>query len=85
MLLLPALVIIAALLIRVGMAELKEPGCVRREVRFLRNGRAVCVGLFALVHTAVVAWVLGSPGVFLWALLAGLLVAFIVDRVLERS
>ncbi|GAA0466468.1 hypothetical protein [Streptomyces olivaceiscleroticus] len=42
-------------------------------------------GLVTLLITIGVAWPAGSPGVLLWALLVGLLVAFIVDRLLERS
>lgn len=83
--LLPALVLIAALLIRVGVDGTKSPGTVRQEWRFLRNGRAMGTGLVTLLITIGVAWPAGSPGVLLWALLVGLLVAFIVDRLLERS
>lgn len=78
--LLPALVIIAMLLLRVAIGELRRPGSTRQQWLFLRNRIAVAAGAVAFVLTVGAGWFVGKDGVLMWAVLIGLLVAFIADR-----
>ncbi|WP_326650585.1 MULTISPECIES: hypothetical protein [unclassified Streptomyces] len=70
----------AALVIRTALAELRRPGTARQQWRFLTNRRAVMAGALG---TAVAVSGLG-PGHAIWALLGGVLTAFIVDRLTDR-
>ncbi|WP_329058382.1 MULTISPECIES: hypothetical protein [unclassified Streptomyces] len=72
--------IIAMLLLRVAIGALRRPGSTRPQWRFLRNRMAVAAGAVAFVLTVGAGWFLGKDGVLLWAVLIGLLVAFIADR-----
>lgn len=78
--LLPALMIIVMLLLRVVIGELRRPGSARRQWLFLRNRTAVIAGAVAFVLAVGAGWLFGEAGVLLWAVLIGLLVAFITDR-----
>ncbi|MBD2835254.1 hypothetical protein ID871_32725 [Streptomyces pratensis] len=84
MVLLPAVLVIAVLVIRVGITELRSPGSARQQWRFLANGPAAGAGIFALLLTAGAGWFFSSAGVLFWGVLVGLLVAFIVDRSAQR-
>jgi hypothetical protein len=81
---LPAFIVIGVLLIRVGLSELKRPGSIRQQWRFLTNGFAACAGTSAFLVTAAAAWFFGSVGMVVWAVPVGLLVAFFVDRWMRR-
>ncbi|WP_329111631.1 hypothetical protein OG724_27520 [[Kitasatospora] papulosa] len=77
---LPALMILAMLLLRVLVGEVRHRGSMRQQWLFLRNRTALIAGAVALLLTAGAGWVLAKAGVLLWAVLIGLLVAFIADR-----
>ncbi|MFE6481026.1 hypothetical protein [Streptomyces rochei] len=78
--LLPVLMIIAMLLLRVVIGELRRPGSTRQQWLFLRNRTAVIAGAVAFVLAVATGWVVAKAGVLLWAVLVGLLVALIADR-----
>ncbi|MGC0328021.1 hypothetical protein RKD23_001011 [Streptomyces sp. SAI-170] len=68
-------VVLALLVIRTAVAELKDPGTARREWAFLRHARALATGLTALTLFAVLGWAISGPASLPWAALVGLLVA----------
>ncbi|MFC9465146.1 hypothetical protein [Streptomyces coelicoflavus] len=78
--LVPALMIVAMLLLRVGIGELRRPGSARRQWLFLGNRTAVAAGAVAVILTVGTGWFFIQAGVLLWAVLIGLLVALITDR-----
>ncbi|WP_329238247.1 hypothetical protein OHB07_38145 [Streptomyces sp. NBC_00111] len=78
--LLPALIILAMLLLRLLVGEVRHPGSTHQQWLFLRNRAALIAGAVAFVLTAGAGWVVAKTGVLLWAVLIGLLVAFIADR-----
>ena len=79
-------VVIAALVIRTALGEIRRPGTARRQWRFLTNKRAVMAGAgSAAVLGSALAYGGSGPGHALWALLGGVLTAFIVDRLLGHD
>ncbi|MEU4132234.1 hypothetical protein [Streptomyces wuyuanensis] len=73
-------IVVAAPVIRTALAELRRPGSARAPWAFATNARALTA---AALSTAVLGLV-GMPtygyGAAAWALLAGALVALIVDK-----
>ncbi|MFF3246897.1 hypothetical protein ACFYWY_24910 [Streptomyces sp. NPDC002870] len=79
-------VAVAALVIRAALGEIRRPGTARQQWRFLTNTAAVMTGAAsaAALGTAVAVSGLG-PGHAIWALLGGILTAFIVDRLMDQA
>ncbi|GAA2621578.1 MULTISPECIES: hypothetical protein [Streptomyces] len=78
--LLAVAVVVAALVIRTAVAELREPGSGRRQWTFLADPRAVSAGALTVVALGALGWLhAGSEGA-VWAGLAGFLVAFTVSQ-----
>ncbi|MFG2989609.1 hypothetical protein ACGFZK_10040 [Streptomyces sp. NPDC048257] len=73
-------VVVAALVIRTALAELREPGSGRRQWMFLRDPRAVLTGALTAVALGVLGWLHAGPEGAVWAALAGFLVAFTVSQ-----
>ncbi|MET7622038.1 hypothetical protein [Streptomyces sp. NPDC005408] len=76
----------AALVIRTALGELRRPGTAREHWRFLTNKTALVAGAAsaAALGTAL-AFGGTDPGHAVWALLGGVLTAFIVDRLMDRA
>ncbi|MGW6972106.1 hypothetical protein [Streptomyces sp. NPDC054952] len=73
-------IVVAALVVKTAVAELREPGAGRVQWTFLRDVRALAAGVCTAVLLGLVGWIqAGGEGV-LWAALAGVLVAFAVGR-----
>ncbi|MFJ8079268.1 hypothetical protein ACIQ6Y_01385 [Streptomyces sp. NPDC096205] len=68
-------IVLALLVIRTAVHELKAPGAGRREWAFLRDTRALTAGLATAGLFVALGWTLSGPGSLPWAVLAGLLVA----------
>ncbi|MEU8836560.1 hypothetical protein [Streptomyces sp900116325] len=79
-------IVVAALVIRTALGELRQHGTAGRQWRFLANTAAVAAGAVsaAALGTAVAVTEL-RPGHAAWALLGGILTAFIVDRPMDRA
>ncbi|MEU4492922.1 hypothetical protein AB0F96_05530 [Streptomyces sp. NPDC023998] len=80
-------IVVAALVIRTALGEIRRPGTARQQWRFLTNTAAVMTGAAAsatALGTAVAVSGLG-PGHAVWALLGGVLTAFIVDRLMDQA
>ncbi|CUM36799.1 hypothetical protein BN2537_2563 [Streptomyces venezuelae] len=71
--LLGAAVILALLVIRTAVQELREPGSARREWACLRDRRAVVLGTVTVLVLGAVGWTFTGPAALPWAALAGLL------------
>ncbi|MCB5180096.1 hypothetical protein [Streptomyces antimicrobicus] len=69
-------IVIAALVIRTAVAELRDPGAGRRQWRFLRDPRALAAGAGVTLVLALAGWRSGGAPALPWAVLAGVLVAF---------
>ncbi|HET6352812.1 hypothetical protein [Streptomyces sp.] len=80
------MVVVAALVIRTALGELRRPGAAREQWRFLTNKTAVVAGgASAAVLGAVLVFGGTDPGHAIWALLGGVLTAFIVDRLMNQA
>ncbi len=73
-------VIVAALVIRTAVVELREPGSARQEWAFATNGSALTAGLTAAVLLGAMGWQSMGCAAVAWSMLANVLVAYIVDR-----
>ncbi|GGR92669.1 hypothetical protein GCM10010269_34630 [Streptomyces humidus] len=73
------LAVIAMLVIRTGLVEIRRPGSVRRQWSFLTRRWAVAAGAAAAVLVSVVGWQAAGFGAVAWAVLTGALVAQIAD------
>ncbi|WP_327261214.1 hypothetical protein OG444_06435 [Streptomyces sp. NBC_01232] len=73
-------VVVAALVIRTALAELREPGSGRRQWTALADPRAVSAGALTAVILGVLGWLHAGPEGAVWAGLAGVLVAFTVAQ-----
>ncbi|MCB5166961.1 hypothetical protein LG634_19205 [Streptomyces bambusae] len=71
-------VVIAALVIRTAVAELRDPGAGRRQWRFLRDPRALAAGACVTLVLALAGWRSGGLPALPWAVLAGALVSFTI-------
>ncbi|OAH10391.1 hypothetical protein [Streptomyces jeddahensis] len=78
--LLTVAVVAAALVIRTAIAELREPGSARAQWAFAMNASAVCAGGVTAAVLGFIGWRSDGYAAVAWAVLAGVLVAFIVDR-----
>ncbi|WP_244315446.1 hypothetical protein [Streptomyces albidochromogenes] len=73
-------IIVAALIIKTAVAELRKPGSARREWAFATNASALTAGLTAAVLLGAMGWQSMRYAAVAWAMLAGVLVAYIADR-----
>ncbi|TQK49957.1 hypothetical protein FBY35_0248 [Streptomyces sp. SLBN-118] len=79
-------IVAAALVIRTALGELRRPGTAREQRLFLTNTAAVMTGAAsAAVLGAALVFVETDPGHAVWALLGGILTAFIVDRLMDQA
>ncbi|MFJ7586854.1 hypothetical protein ACIQZO_05555 [Streptomyces sp. NPDC097617] len=78
--LLAVTVVLAALVIRTAVAELREPGSGRRQWTFLSDRRALCAGALTAVILGMLGWLHAGPEGAVWAGLAAVLVAFTVPQ-----
>ncbi|WP_371575992.1 hypothetical protein [Streptomyces sp. NBC_01314] len=77
--LMPVVVVIAALVIRTAIGEIRRPGSARKQWAFVASGRAMTAGLATTLVIAVMGWQQAGAAILAWALLAGGLVAFLLD------
>ncbi len=73
-------IIVAALVIRTVVMELRAPGSARQEWAFATNGSAVSAGVSAAVLLSAMGWQSMGYAALAWSTLAGVLVAYIVGR-----
>ncbi|MET9677812.1 hypothetical protein ABZY68_32680 [Streptomyces sp. NPDC006482] len=73
-------IVIALLVVRAAVHELRAPGSGARRWAFLRDARACAVGAFAGLVLGAVGWASTGPASIPWAVLAGLLVAGLAAR-----
>ncbi|MCX5588972.1 hypothetical protein [Streptomyces erythrochromogenes] len=71
-------IIVAALVIRTAVAELRAPGSARRQWAFLTDRRAWAVAAGTALVLGAFGWATAGPAAALWAALAGLLVASLI-------
>ncbi|CAM5264849.1 hypothetical protein [Streptomyces narbonensis] len=71
--LLGAAVVLAILVIRTAVQELREPGSARREWACLRDRRSLVIGTATVLVLGAVGWTFTGPAAVPWAVLAGLL------------
>ncbi|WP_229907285.1 hypothetical protein [Streptomyces vinaceus] len=75
-----AAIVIAALVVRSALAELREPGSGRRQWMFLTDRRAVSAGAFTALALGLLGWRQAGTEGAVWAALAGILVAFVMGQ-----
>ncbi|MFE7095435.1 hypothetical protein [Streptomyces erythrochromogenes] len=73
--LLTVAIILAALVIRTAVAELRAPGSARRQWAFLTDRRAWAAGVGTALALGALGWATAGPTAAIWAALAGLLAA----------
>ncbi|MFE7902160.1 hypothetical protein ACFU3E_32635 [Streptomyces sp. NPDC057424] len=78
--LLPVVIVVAALVIRTVIGELRRPGSARQQWAYATDGPAVVAGVLAAVAVAVTGWSHAGTAALAWAVLAGALVACLVGR-----
>ncbi|MFC9000987.1 hypothetical protein ACFT7U_35500 [Streptomyces rochei] len=79
-------ILLAALVVRSAVNEMKRPGSARQEWQFLTNRPAPVGGGLAFAALAAAVVLSGSAwGNVAWAVLAGLLTAFIIDQMTSRD
>ncbi|WP_405638820.1 hypothetical protein [Streptomyces sp. NBC_00019] len=69
----------AMLVIRTALMEIRHPGSARRQWAFLTNRQAVTTGATVVVLLSAVGWRTAGFVSAAWALLAGALVAHLVN------
>ncbi|MFE7276098.1 hypothetical protein [Streptomyces sp. NPDC057623] len=77
-------IVVAALVIRTAIVELRRPGSAREQWAFATRGRAVAAGVVAATAVAVLGWPQAGAAALAWAVLAGALVAFLTGRPTNR-
>ncbi len=82
--LLPVVIVVASLVIRTAIGEMRRPGTVREQWALATSGRAVAAGVVTAVAVAATGWQEAGPAALAWAVLAGALVAFLVGRPSNR-
>lgn len=68
-------VVVAILIIRTAVREMREPGSARREWSVLRQRRVLAAGAGTALVLGAVGWAYSGAAVVPWAVLAGLLAA----------
>ncbi|MGW7368431.1 hypothetical protein ACWGI8_34680 [Streptomyces sp. NPDC054841] len=78
--------VVAAIVIRTALGEMRRPGSTRQQWRFLTNRTAATAGAASAAGLGAAPLFGGSaPGHAVWALLGGVLTAFIVDRLMGQD
>ncbi|WP_328490146.1 hypothetical protein [Streptomyces zaomyceticus] len=75
-----AAVVLALLVIRTAVHEMKQPGSAQQEWVFLQSGRALFMLLITAAVLGALCWHLSGPAHLPWAGLAALLVARICHK-----
>ncbi|MGP4052706.1 hypothetical protein [Streptomyces sp. 2A115] len=70
--------VVAILVIRTALVEMRHPGSARRQWCFLAHGRPMTAGATVAVLLSLVGWRAAGIASVAWALLAGALVAHLV-------
>lgn len=73
-------IVVAALVIRTAIAELRKPGSARKQWAFATNPHALGIGMVAALVLGIIGWQSTGYAAVAWAVLAGALVASIVDH-----
>ncbi|MET7715638.1 hypothetical protein [Streptomyces sp. NPDC005407] len=73
-------IVVAALVIRTAIAKLRKPGSAHKQWAFATNPRAICIGAGAALVLGIIGWPSTGYAAVAWAVLAGALVASIVDH-----
>ncbi|MDJ0382129.1 PGPGW domain-containing protein [Streptomyces sp. G-G2] len=73
-------IVIAALVIRTAITELRRPGSARSQWTFATNPRAMAAGATAAAATILIGGTRFGWAAAAWALLAGALTAFLTGR-----
>ncbi|WP_405421719.1 hypothetical protein [Streptomyces erythrochromogenes] len=74
------MIIIAALVLRTALTELKHPGSARRQWAFATNPKAMAAGATVAAATVLIAGASLGWAAAAWALLIGALTAFLTGR-----
>ncbi|MFF4098852.1 hypothetical protein [Streptomyces sp. NPDC001903] len=69
--------VVAALVIRTAVAEIRHPGSGRKHWKFLTSPRALATGALTALLLGLLAWTTAGPVAAAWAVLAGVLVAYV--------
>jgi hypothetical protein len=70
---LPVAIVIAALVIRTAIGELRRPGSARRQWAFAADHRALAAGTAAALATVLLGWSPAGGAAIAWALPTGAL------------
>ncbi|WP_326813965.1 hypothetical protein [Streptomyces sp. NBC_01763] len=73
-------VVLALLVIRTAVREMKEPGSARHEWTFLRERRGLVTFLATALVLSAVSWTISGPAYLSWVGLAALLVARVSSK-----
>ncbi|MGW7434455.1 hypothetical protein [Streptomyces sp. NPDC054849] len=68
--------VVAALVIRTAIAEIRRPGSGRSQWKFLTNPRALAVGALTALLLGIIGWATAGPVAAAWAVFVGALVAY---------
>ncbi len=77
-------IVVAALVIRTAIGELRRPGSARQQWAGATGGPAVTAGVVAAVAVTATGWSQAGAAALAWAVLAGVLVAFLVGQPTNR-
>ncbi|MGW6857606.1 hypothetical protein [Streptomyces xanthophaeus] len=69
--------VVAALVVRTAVAEIRRPGSGRSRWKFLTNPRALATGGLTALLLGLLGWVTAGPVAAAWAVLASALVAYV--------
>ncbi|WP_405442209.1 hypothetical protein OG373_33415 [Streptomyces avidinii] len=75
--LLGIVMVMAALVIRTAIAEIRHPGSGRSQWKFLTGPRALAAGALTALLLGLLGWATAGPVAAAWAVLAGALVAYV--------
>lgn len=81
---LPVAIVIAALVIRAAIGELREPGSARRQWAFATDRRALAAGAATTAATVLLGWPQAGPATGAWAFLIGVLTAHLMHQAVRR-
>ncbi|GAQ64985.1 hypothetical protein [Streptomyces scabiei] len=73
-------IIIAALVVRTALGELRHRGTAREQWAFATDRRAVAAGATTAAATVLLGWYQAGHAAVAWALLVGALTAHLVHR-----
>ncbi|WP_412078756.1 hypothetical protein ACLF6K_35695 [Streptomyces xanthophaeus] len=70
-------IVVAALVTRTAVAEIRRPGSGRSQWKFLTDPRALSTGALAALLLGLLGWTTAGPAAAAWAGLAGAPVAYV--------